>query len=161
MSSSTSSGETGKATADLNANYADQGIRTAEMSRRAIQCTTRTRHLLKSTEIEHPMTRHPRRHIPSARKCLAVWRQCYAQQSLFRSYLPKNDAKRVLPYESRFSGSHGPSPLIVSLHTDTAALSTPIRSRSQGYDHHRRPDELHQEVQVSNVLQGARSGCQA
>jgi len=80
------------------------------MSRRAIQSTTRTRQLLKSTEIEHPMTRHPRRHIPSTRKCLAVWRQCYAQQSLFRSYLPKNDAKTVLPYEYRFSGLHGPSP---------------------------------------------------
>ena len=54
---------------------ADQGIRTTEMSPRAIQSsTTRTRYFLKSTEIEHPMTRHPRRHIPSARKCLPVWR---------------------------------------------------------------------------------------
>ena len=46
------------------------------------------------------MTRDPRGYIPSAR-CLAVWRQCYAQ------YLPKNDARGV--HESRFSGSHGPS----------------------------------------------------
>jgi len=141
------------------------------MSRRAIQSATRTRHLLKSTEIEHPMTRHPRRHIPSARNCLAVWRQCYAQQSLFRSYLPQNDAKRVLPYEYRLSGSHGPSPspflvlnsLIAHRYhylTTRAALSAPITRRSQRYDHHRRCDKLHEEVQVSNVLQGTRSGCQ-
>jgi len=38
--------------------------------------------------------------------------------------------------------------------TTRAALSAPITRRSQGYDHHRRCDKLHQEVQVLNVLQG-------
>ena len=118
-----------------------------------------------------PTLCHPRRHMPSARKCLTVWRQCYAQQSLFRSYLPKNDAKAVLPDESRFSGSHGPSPspflalnsLIAHRYhylTTRAALSALITRRSQGYDHHHRCDKFHQEVQVSIVLQGTRSGCQ-
>jgi hypothetical protein len=81
------------------------------------------------------------------------------------SYLPQNDPKRVLPSESRFSGLYGPSPssflvlnsLIAHIYylTARAALSTAITRRSQ------RRDEQHQEVQVTNVLQGARCRYQA